>query len=360
MDFYEKLRQRLDVNQAGAPPSAFIDRILRILFTPEEAKIACHLTFVLQPLDKIAQKTGMDEVPLKEILEHMADKAIIMARPAKDGQSRYSLLPTIPGLFEFPFMRPDRTPNKEELGKLWHDYHTEVLGNAFSGSPTPAVRVVPVQSTIPVTTEILYYEQVSELIKTANFIALAECACRHAVGACDKPKEVCLIFGHTAEFLVERGYARKVDQEKALQALYLAEESGLVHCTNNSRDGMLICNCCGCCCTLLRGITVCHNPHAVAHSAYVVEFSPNECVGCLACMDSRCQVNAIQESGDIVAVEIERCIGCGLCVSVCPTEALTMKLRNELPAIPKNGRDLVVTTLREKGKLEDFIKLNKE
>ncbi|MGE5423425.1 MAG: hypothetical protein ACM3QW_09190, partial [Ignavibacteriales bacterium] len=192
MDHYEKLQQRLDTHQAGAPPSEHFTQILRILFTPEEAEIACHLTFVLQPLDKLALKAGMEEAPLKIILEHMADKAIILARIGKDGLSKYSLLPTIPGLFEFPFMRSERLSNKEELGRLWHDYHTEALGNAFSGSPTPSVRVVPVQSTIPVTTEVLHYEQVSELIKTAKYTALAECACRHSVGACDKPREVCL------------------------------------------------------------------------------------------------------------------------------------------------------------------------
>ncbi|HWQ77737.1 MAG TPA: 4Fe-4S binding protein [Anaerovoracaceae bacterium] len=362
MDFYKELQQRLDAHPAGAPPSPLFDRILRMLFTPEEAEIACSLTFLLQPLNKIAQKMGMDEAPLKEILERMADKGVIMARPTKEGLARYSLLATIPGLFEIPFMRPDRTPNKEKLSKLWHDYHTESFGDAFSGSPTPQVRVVPVQSTIPSTTEILYYEQVSELIKTANFIALTDCACRNALGLCDKPKEVCLLFDQVGEFLVERGFGRRIDQEEALKVLNLAEEAGLVHCTDNAKGGRrtVICNCCGCCCTILRGITVCHNPHAVAHSAYVIEFSPDECIGCFSCLDSRCQVSAIQEDGDIIAVDVERCIGCGLCASVCTTGALSMKLRAELPAIPEEPRDLLMTALNEKGKTEAFMKINQE
>ncbi|MGE5405746.1 MAG: 4Fe-4S dicluster domain-containing protein [Candidatus Saccharibacteria bacterium] len=361
MDHYEKLRQRLDAHPAGAPPSGFMDKILRILFSPEEAEVACYLKFSNQPLSKIAEKSGRNAEELEAILERMADKAIIMSKMGKDGERKYSLLPTIPGLFEFPFMAPERTPNKEELGKLWHDYHTEALGDAFSGNPTAAVRVVPVQRTIPATTEVLHYEQVSHLIATAKYIALTECACRHSVGACDKPKEVCLIFEDVGKFLVERGYARQVDQAEALKALDLAEESGLVHCTNNSKDGpLVICNCCGCCCTLLRGINVCKNPHAVAISSYVVDYREDECIGCMACMDDRCQVYAIHENEDIVGVEIDRCIGCGLCVSVCPTGALTMKLRDKMPDVPTSGRELFMTQIQEKGKIEAFVKLNQE
>ncbi|MGE5416535.1 MAG: hypothetical protein ACM3UZ_07220 [Acidobacteriota bacterium] len=240
MDHYEQLRQRLDAHPAGAPPSGFMDKILRILFTPEEAEVACYLKFSNQPLSAIAGKSGRTPGELEVILEGMADKAIIMAKVGKDGESKYSLLPTIPGLFEFPFMVAERTPNKEELGKLWHDYHTEALGDAFSGNTTAHVRVVPVQSTIPATTEVLQYEQVSSLIAAANYIALTDCACRQAVGACDKPLDVCLIFEDVAKFLVERGYARHIDQAEAQRALDMAEESGLVHCANNSRGGPLV------------------------------------------------------------------------------------------------------------------------
>ena len=40
----------------------------------------------------------------------------------------------------------------------------------------------------------------------------------------------------------------------------------------------------------------------------------------------------------------ERCIGCGLCVGVCPSEALSMvrKPAQELPAIPRNTAEAYV------------------
>jgi hypothetical protein len=93
------------------------------------------------------------------------------------------------------------------------------------------------------------------------------------VQACDKPIEVCLAFDMGARFLVERDLARMIDKEEALQVLNTAEEAGLVHCINNSRERpVVICNCCGCCCTILRGLTELNNPNAVAASSYVVNY----------------------------------------------------------------------------------------
>ncbi|MGE5416536.1 MAG: indolepyruvate ferredoxin oxidoreductase subunit alpha [Acidobacteriota bacterium] len=91
-----------------------------------------------------------------------------------------------------------------------------------------------------------------------------------------------------------------------------------------------------------------------------MDYKEDECIGCMACMDERCQVYAIHENEDTVKVEIDRCIGCGLCVSVCPTGALTMKLREELPVVPADAKELFFTLLQEKGKVEAFIKLNQE
>jgi len=58
------------------------------------------------------------------------------------------------------------------------------------------------------------YEEVKNFINDANYIALAKCACRVSVAKCDKPKEVCLIFSETAEFLVERGLPVRSTKKK--------------------------------------------------------------------------------------------------------------------------------------------------
>ena len=47
-------------------------------------------------------------------------------------------------------------------------------------------------------------------------------------------------------------------------------------------------------------------------------------------------MEALAEDGDQVALNADRCIGCGLCVSTCPSGALTLvrKPSSELTRVP--------------------------
>jgi len=230
VDIYESLRQVLDAHPSTAPQAESIHEILKILFTPEEAALAATMSFKVRPGSEIAIKAGLDEETVLMHLEAMADKGIIISRN-KDGEIHYGLVPLIPGVFEFPFMKSSLTPLHQRLGELWEDYHREALGAAFAGNPTPLMR-----EAIPSRDRVHPYEEVVNFIEEAPFIALADCACRVSVHACDKPKDVCLIFGPAAEFLVERGFARQISREEGLDVLDRAEAAGLVHTSNNSAD----------------------------------------------------------------------------------------------------------------------------
>ncbi|HVN70547.1 MAG TPA: hypothetical protein VMU10_00875, partial [Desulfomonilia bacterium] len=208
MNVYEKLREVLDASPTGAPPSKAFDEILRILFTPEEAGIAVHMTLFPRPLKSIAYDAGISEGEASRLLEAMAGKAVIIARQKGD-LVLYGLLPTIPGLFEFPLMKGMVNPELERVGNLWDEYHREALGASFSGNPTPVVRAIPVEQSLEADTRVHAYGEVAGLINSVDYIALAQCACRVSVRACDKPTEMCLIFDNAGRFLVQRGYARR-------------------------------------------------------------------------------------------------------------------------------------------------------
>ena len=359
MDTYERLQEILDAHPSGAPKSAAFDEILRILFTPEEAALAVHMSFAFKTVDELARKAQLADKATTGLLEGMAQKAIIQSR-VKDGTTSYALLPTIPGLFEFPFMKGGGEPIHQRLGKLWQQYHHEALGSEFAGTDTPLMRVVPIQETIQDKAGVLPYEKARSLVDGASYLAVTDCACRVSVGACDKPKEVCLVFGPTAQFLVERGYARAIDKEQAYDVLKTAADAGLVHTSNNSADrGNLICNCCPCCCTVLRGRTELNIPHAFAPSAFLATVDIDLCTGCGVCKDERCPMGAIEMENDAAHVTVDRCIGCGVCVGACPTEAISLVERTSRPEIAPTVRDMGMTILTKKGKLARFLEIMK-
>ena len=146
---YEQLRTLLDKHITGAPPSKSFDEILRILFTPEEVEVALGMNFVPKSLEAIASVAGVSVDEAKERCESMASKGIVFSRE-KDGIMGYSLLPTIPGLFEFPFMKGGGEAMHAKLAKLWEEYHHDGLGNSFAGSETPLTRVIPVKGCVPI------------------------------------------------------------------------------------------------------------------------------------------------------------------------------------------------------------------
>ena len=358
MDKYESLRQILDKHPTGAPKTEFFDEILRILFIPEEVDVALGMGFAPRSIPSIARVAGVPEEEARARCASMANKGIVFGRE-KDGEMGYALLPTIPGIFEFPFMQGGGTPMHERLGTLWHEYHREAMGQEFAASQTPLARVIPVEETVSPDIEVLPYEQLSQMLDRVQAFALAQCACRVSVGACDKPRDVCLIFDRTAEFLVERGFAQRVTRAQAEDALRRAEEAGLVHTANNSQDRLnFVCNCCPCCCTILRGLTELHLPNAFARSRWRADVDTDLCLGCGVCEEERCPVGAVRVTDGVAEVDAGRCIGCGLCATACQAEAVRMRFRAEqVPEPPATVAEMGIRVAMEKGRLDEFLAL---
>lgn len=57
----------------------------------------------------------------------------------------------------------------------------------------------------------------------------------------------------------------------------------------------------------------------------VAVINKDECVGCGVCVDD-CPSEAISMDGENIAVvNADECIDCGLCVDSCPTDAISME-----------------------------------
>jgi len=89
-----------------------------------------------------------------------------------------------------------------------------------------------------------------------------------------------------------------------------------------------VCNCCGCCCGILRGITEWGIERSVAYANYYAVIDPAFCANCGNCIE-RCQVHAISEGEGFSVVDREHCIGCGLCVTGCPNDVARLVRKPE-------------------------------
>ncbi len=345
-DIYVRLRNHLNNYPLWAPESDDFMEILKIMFTPEEAELTLLLTPHTEPASKIAERANEDLETIQTKLEKMVEKGLLLKKPgvAETEEKEFALLPTAPGLWEVTFAKKEKNPQKERLARLWRDYFKSGWGKEMHKRiTTPVMRVLPVGESVPTAVEVLPYEKVSELLKTSDFSAVLDCACRTASElageGCGKSTDVCLMFGDFARFLVETSRARQIDHAEALSILKKTQEEGLVHLTMNTSDAVLgICSCCTCCCTQLRAIAYIPKPSAVAVSRFMAKIDGDQCIGCEECLD-RCQVDAIEMNDDIATLLENKCIGCGLCVTTCPEEAICLIERDDyekpVPSIDK-------------------------
>jgi len=357
VEVYEELRQHLDKHAAGAPESPEIIEILSSLFTPEEAKVAVATPFRPATVKEIAERARVSEEEAKTRLESMADKGLVYARE-KDGEWGYALLPVMPGIFEFPYMKGVKDDKLECLSRLWEEYlikHAKEMGKIG----TPFARVIPLGEAVESDPAVLTYEKVYELIERAKVVGLAHCACRTAFSHCDRPREACMVFDDTCRYLVERGFARYLTKEEMKEKLKEFDRMGLVHTVNNSQDKLqFICNCCTCCCGFLRGVKEFKIPNFLASSGFIAKIDEELCSGCEVCVE-RCQMDAISIVDGVAFVDEKRCIGCGLCVTGCDTNAASLIRSEEKPEVPKTIREMAAKILDARGKLADFIEINR-
>jgi electron transport complex protein RnfB len=350
-DVYQRLAEHLDHLPGGYPvtESGVELRILRRLFTEQEAALAVNLTIISEPVEVIAERVDGDVEQVAAQLEAMAKKGLIFRR-WKGGSSHYSASQFVVGIWEYHVN--DLDP------ELIHDVN-EYLPHLFQHElwrEVPQLRTIPVGESVTVEHEILAYEQAENLVRERETIAVAPCICRREhqmIGeGCDKPMETCLVFGTAADYYVENGLGRYIDVDEALEILQLAEETGLVLQPSNSQRIVNICCCCGCCCQVLLAFKRHPKPASLASSPFVIATNPDICIGCGDCI-TRCQMGALSLVGDVSVPDLDRCIGCGLCVTTCPSGSLHLvrKPLEEQPEVPSSLARTYIKLARVRGVL---------
>jgi Na+-translocating ferredoxin:NAD+ oxidoreductase subunit B len=291
---------------------------LEKIFSPEEAKLAVHIRLTPEVASAIAARAGGDAREVLAQLKEMYRKGLVrMARSGRELQ--FGLLPFAVGFYEEQLPRMDA-----EMAGLFERYFAEQRGGAIAR----VQRVIPVEEAVACEIVVHPHESATELIESASAWGVRDCICRtqqKLVGkGCDRPVGNCICFAPVAGVFDHGTVTRAVSKAEALAILKDAEAAGLVHTVANHRDGhYYICNCCPCCCGILRSVTEFEAPAAAIRSAFRMTVAEERCAGCEDCLGA-CPTKALSMADGICVVNPRACIGCGLCAKSCRTGALQL------------------------------------
>jgi Pyruvate/2-oxoacid:ferredoxin oxidoreductase delta subunit len=339
---YVQLCERLNQFESKSVPTETFLQLLEEVYSKEEAEIAA--IFPGGPLTavQLADHYKKDVSEMSSLLESLADRGKLFVTQTEAGEKKYELLPWMPGVIEFTIVRRmDDGPKMKVLLDLLDKYFEEskALAEPFASDPETlksmmpeaAIRTLPIGESLPNESIVYPYENVLKMIDKEESFAAQRCCCRniakHRGDPCHiegVPEYSCLSFGKIADYCADRGFAKRITKEECLQIVKTCAEKGLVHNTNNFIEGMqFICNCCPCCCMFLRGIRGMGNLNIVDGSNFLPAVDEAMCSGCEECV-TICPTRAITLQSDIASIDQKLCIGCGNCVAVCPASAITL------------------------------------
>jgi ferredoxin len=369
---YSGLVERLNRASQGAPPSALLFKILKILFSEREAGLVALLP--LRPFDAetASRAWKMDLAGARAVLDELAGRAILLDWE-ENGRTVYVLPPPMAGFFEFSMMRVRGDVDQKVLAELYYQYlnvEEDFVRELFTRGETQLGRTFVQERALPAddALHVLDHERATWAIESASHVGIGACYCRHKmqhVGrACDAPMDICMTFNLTADSLIRHGHARRVDRVEALDLLQQAQDRDLVQFGENVREHpAFICNCCGCCCEAM----IAARRFAILNPVHTTNFLPAvdlaECNGCGKCAVV-CPVEAMtlvsandprQPKRKRAKLDEELCLGCGVCVRACPEEGIRLEPREKRVLTPLNGAHRAVLMALERGKLQDLV-----
>lgn len=348
---YRELQQRLDTYSLGFPAtdSGVEIKVLKHLFSEDDAKMFLALTPMVEPPASVAEKMGITEAEAAARLADMASRGLLF-RLEKGGVPRYGAIPFIHGLFEFQVKRLD-----PEFAKLTEQYMTEGMDKAMATSAEYFLRTIPVGESVDVDHQVASFDDAREILKSRKLIVVTDCICRKQkslVGDhCGKPMEVCFMFGSMGQYYLDHDMGRAVTLDEAEKLLSDARDAGLVTQPATAQNPAGMCNCCGDCCGVLRVLNMHPKPAQIVFSNHYAVVDEDACTACEACVD-RCQMDAIAvDAADVAVVDLDRCIGCGLCVTDCPEQAviLVSKPDEQRRTPPAGSMDQMLAMAQKRG-----------
>ncbi len=356
-DVYRLLQKHLDRMPIPFPAteSGVELRLLKHLFSVEEAEVALCLSALPEPASKIYRRlkrkdltVGRLEVMLKRLYKKGAIRGV-RSRNGTIGRYRYSKVPLAIGMFEF---QVDRITKK--FAEDFFEYEKEAFAGALLDQGTKQMRTVPVNVSIDPEFHVGQYDDIRAIIKQSpGPFGVMNCVCRQAKDQMGKScthtdiRETCLTMEGAVESMKDLGVCREITREEALKILTKAKKAGLVLQPENTQHPHFVCCCCGCCCGVLTAAKFYDKPASFLHSNFQVEVDPEKCDGCDTCLE-RCQMDALKRENGYMKADPDRCIGCGLCVPTCRQHAIRLIKKDKEWVPPKRSNDMYKQIMMER------------
>ena len=347
-EIFRRLQQHLDRLPIPFPATntGVEIKLLKSLFTEEEAEIALHLSAIPERVLKIHKRLQNEKFPMKDlekILYHMFRKGAIRGVRDRKNQNQFlfSKMPLAIGMFEAQVDQITR-----ELAEDFFEYEEEAFADAMLGSKTKQMRTIPLNVKIEPDFHVSNYDDITKIIKNSpGPFAVINCICKQAKDEIGKSctltevRETCILLEGAVEFFKNLEVGREISRKETLQLITRAKKIGLVLQPENSQHPNFVCCCCGCCCGVLTAAKLYDRPSEFLHSNYFAEVDPEKCELCETCLE-RCQMDAIDRINGYMGINLDRCIGCGACIPTCKEKAIKLIRKKEETVPPKSTKDM--------------------
>ena len=268
-----------------------------------QAKIALHLAFRKKlSAEDVAKSSGEPYEKVKDALDYIAWAGVAFVNTI-DGVDMYWQDIFVPGHLEMINNNKELVAKYPQVAEAFYYFGSKKGPMAAGIMPIGAgpMRVLPIERSIDGASRKASYEELSKHLNEASVFSVSDCSCRtsrEAMGeGCGHLKEeMCIQLDHAAEYYIKTGRGREITREEAFEIIRRAEDNGLMHSIPNldtPGHTHAICNCCGCGCYAMR--------------------LANEFIN-----------NDIVRSNYKSVVDESKCVACGECVDVCPTNALRL------------------------------------
>ncbi|MDX1315267.1 MAG: hypothetical protein R3356_07170, partial [Eudoraea sp.] len=180
-DIYRKLQLHLDQMPVPFPEteSGVEIKILKQLFSEEEAYIALRLSIIGESVDKIHRRFSKGEISreqLELILDGLDKKGAISSSRNSKGEKKYGKLPLAIGIFEYQVNRLTK-----EIAEDFFKYEDDGFADAFLKSKNKQIRTIPVNIDIEPEFLVGSYDNARGLIsRSPGPFAVMNCVCRQA------------------------------------------------------------------------------------------------------------------------------------------------------------------------------------